>query len=186
MDKRAARRELFAATRNLPVEARAAHSAAICEWLARDEVFLRARSVYSFFSLPAEPDLSPLVAAFSGKRWAFSRVTPDDRICFHEMSQVGEAIQGDHGIPEPDPRRHVEVSPLEADLFLIPGVGFDPVGHGRLGRGKGHYDRYLAPVRAGAEGAHLVGVAFSVQLVRLTPEAHDVAMDRILTESGWS
>lgn len=186
MDKRGARRELFARTRRLSVEERAAHSEAICEWLARDEVFLRSRSVYSFLALPAEPDLSPLVAAFPDKRWAFSRVTADDRICFHEMSQVGEAIQGDHGIREPDPRRHREVSPLEADLFLIPGVGFDPIGHGRLGRGKGHYDRYLAPVRTGADEPHLVGIAFSVQLIDLLPEAHDIPMDRILTEAGWS
>jgi 5,10-methenyltetrahydrofolate synthetase len=186
MDKRGARRELFARTRRLSLEARAASSAVICGWLARDDFFLRARSVYSFLALPAEPDLSPLVAAFPDKRWAFSRVTPDDHICFHEMAQVDDAIQGDHRIREPDPRRHREVSPLEADLFLIPGVGFDPIGHGRLGRGKGHYDRYLGSVRAGAEGAHLVGIAFAVQLIELLPEAHDIPMDRILTEAGWS
>jgi 5,10-methenyltetrahydrofolate synthetase len=186
MDKRAARRELFARTHHLSVEARLANSAAICEWLTRDELFLRARSVYSFLALPAEPDLSPLVAAFPDKSWAFSRVTPEDRICFHEIAQVGEAIQGDHGIREPDPRRHREVSPLEADLFLIPGVGFDPIGHDRLGRGKGHYDRYLAMVRTGVDRTHLVGVAFSVQLIDLLPEAHDIPMDRILTEAGWS
>jgi 5-formyltetrahydrofolate cyclo-ligase len=186
MDKRVARRELFARTRRLSVETRAANSREICGWLARDELFLRARSVYSFLALPAEPDLSSLVATFPEKRWAFSRVTPDDRICFHEMAQVDEAIQGDHGIREPDPRTHREVSPLAADLFLIPGVGFDPIGHVRLGRGKGHYDRYLAVVRTGGHEAHLIGIAFAVQLVDLLPEAHDIPMDRILTEIGWS
>jgi 5-formyltetrahydrofolate cyclo-ligase len=103
MDKRGARRELFARTRRLSVEERAVHSEAICEWLARDEIFLQSRSVYSFLALPAEPDLSPLVAAFPDKRWAFSRVTPDDRICFHEMAQVDDAIQGDHRNPGAGP-----------------------------------------------------------------------------------
>lgn len=186
MDKRAARRELFARTRRLSVETRAASSTAICGWLARDEIFRRSRSVFSFLALPAEPDLTSLVAAFPGKNWAFSRVTSDERICFHEMTRVDEAILGNHGIREPDPSRHREVSPHEADLFLIPGVGFDAVGHIRLGRGKGHYDRYLAPIRAGAGGAHLIGVAFSVQLMDLSPEAHDIPMDRIVTECGWS
>lgn len=107
-------------------------------------------------------------------------------MCFHVMKNVDDAILGSHGIREPDSSRHPEISPLEIDFFLVPGVGFDPSCGTRLGRGKGHYDRYLAEVRLRKDPAHFVGVAFSLQLLPLAAEGHDIPMDRILTEIGWS
>jgi 5-formyltetrahydrofolate cyclo-ligase len=102
------------------------------------------------------------------------------------MRGTGEAVMGSHGILEPDPTRHPEASPLDADLFLIPGVGFDPVTGTRLGRGKGHYDRYLSVARIKPLPAERVGVAFSIQCLDLVPEDHDIAMDRIVSEAGWA
>jgi 5-formyltetrahydrofolate cyclo-ligase len=186
MDKRETRRELFARVRKLSTADRAGYSAAIRKWLEKDDTFLRAEVVFSFLALPGEPDLAPLVTAFPRKRWAFSRVTPEDRLTFHAMRCVDEAVTGLHGLREPDAGRHPEASPLEADLFLIPGVGFDPVTGVRLGRGRGHYDRYLAIARGKPKPAGFVGVAFSVQLRELVAEAHDIPMDRVLSEDGWN
>jgi 5-formyltetrahydrofolate cyclo-ligase len=186
MDKRETRRELFARIRKLPAADRAGHSAAIREWLEMDDNFRKAEVVFSFLALPGEPDLAPLVAAFPGKQWAFSRVSSEDRITFHTMRGTDEAIRGSHGILEPDPGRHPEASPLDADLFLIPGVGFDPVTGTRLGRGKGHYDRYLSVARTKPIPAELIGVAFSIQLHDLVPEEHDIPMDRVVSETGWA
>lgn len=186
MDKRETRRELFARIRELSAADRAGHSAAIREWLKQDDSFQRAEVVFSFLALPGEPDLGPLVAAFPLKRWAFSRVTPQGRLTFHTMRCVEEAAMGIHGILEPDAERHPEVSPLEAELFLIPGVGFDPITGVRLGRGKGHYDRYLSVARGKPKPAEFVGVAFSTQLIKLVAEAHDIPMDRVVSEDGWN
>lgn len=186
MDKRQARRELFARIRKLTFGERQLHSATIRAHLRRDDFFQRSGFVFSFLSLPGEPDLVPLVSDFPEKRWAFSRVTSEGTLVFHEMRDPSEASVGDHGIREPDPALHPEVSPLDADFFLVPGVGFDPVGHARLGRGRGHYDRYLARARERAVPATLAGVAFSTQFLPITPEPHDIPMDRVLSETGWS
>jgi 5-formyltetrahydrofolate cyclo-ligase len=187
MDKRQTRRDLFARLRGLSVAEQLTASASIRLFLGEDPLFQRARTVFSFLSLPGEPDLAPLIDQFPEKRWAFPRVTTEDRICFHFMSHPGETHTGVHGIREPDPLRHPIAAAGEADLFLIPGVGFDPSSGARLGRGKGHYDRYLAAAIEARvhEPAHLTGVAFSTQFVELETEAHDIPMHRMVSERGW-
>ena len=185
MDKRSLRRELFSRIRALTPEERRIRSSRVCEALASDPHFLESRVIFAFLPLPGEPDLKPLARSVPGQVWAFPRVTREDRLVFHRMDRIAEGTPGDFGILEPDPARHPEVSPLSADLILVPGVGFDPSNRARLGRGKGHYDRFLAPCLASPKRPHLIGVAFSVQLETIPSEVHDVPMDRLLTDEGW-
>jgi 5-formyltetrahydrofolate cyclo-ligase len=75
--------------------------------------------------------------------------------------------------------RHVAVD--EIDLFVIPGLAFDRHG-GRLGYGKGYFDRLL---RLAGPDALLVAVAFECQLFDAVPVLpHDVRADTIVTESS--
>ncbi len=180
MDKGSLRQELFSRIRALSAEARRDASARICAWLAEDADFRSAGTVLAYLALPGEPDLGPLIAAFPRKRWAFPRIAPGERIVFHFVERSAETRPGACGILEPDPDRHAPLAGEAADLVLVPGVGFDPATRARLGRGKGHYDRFLA----GMPFSRPVGVAFSTQLVELAPEPHDVPMHRILTEEG--
>ena len=65
----------------------------------------------------------------------------------------------------------------EPEWFLVPGVGFDLNG-GRLGRGKGFYDRYLAE-----KNVLTIGIAWTQQIVEKIPvDQHDCHMDFIITE----
>ena len=50
--------------------------------------------------------------------------------------------------------------PVEPDLILVPLIAVDGRGT-RLGRGKGHYDRVLAPLKR--KGARLIGVGWRLQ-----------------------
>jgi 5-formyltetrahydrofolate cyclo-ligase len=86
-------------------------------------------------------------------------------------------IAGPFGIREPDPENWESASPEEIDLALIPGLAFDPMG-GRLGRGKGFYDRLLGnPAFRGIK----VGLAWEWQLVDEVPgAAHDIRMDIVI------
>jgi len=82
------------------------------------------------------------------------------------------------GIREPGPDR-APVSASEIDVFVVPGLMFDRAGR-RLGRGGGHYDRYLEQRRTDAT---TIGICFVEHLVdELPADSWDVAMDLIVTD----
>lgn len=102
---------------------------------------------------------------------------------FH-LEAMDELAEGAHKILEPRqelrslPNKRVQ--PEELDFVLVPGTAFDPRG-GRMGQGKGYYDRLLARVRPDAP---LVALAFDCQIFEEIPvSAHDVFMDAVVTES---
>jgi 5-formyltetrahydrofolate cyclo-ligase len=86
---------------------------------------------------------------------------------------------GPFGISQP-PLHAAEVSP---DVVLVPLVAIDVLGT-RVGRGKGHYDRVLAPLRR--KGARLIGVGWGFQLVGETVPADpwDVPLDAFASPDG--
>lgn len=74
-----------------------------------------------------------------------------------------------------------QVQPEELDLIMVPGVAFDRRG-GRMGHGFGYYDKLLEHARPDCP---LVALAFECQFFDEIPtQAHDVFMDKILTESA--
>lgn len=180
IDKRAMRRNCFAAIKSLSPEYKAGASEAICQHIMESPAFRDARVVFSYLSLPGEPDLSTLSETHPEKTWAFSRVRTDgERLAFHEVQSPDLLREGDYGFLEPDPKICPEVA--TPDLVLVPGVGFDPSNGARLGRGKGHYDRFLSPHRGKVA---VFGICFAVQISELEPESHDIPMDAVFCEDG--
>jgi 5-formyltetrahydrofolate cyclo-ligase len=83
--------------------------------------------------------------------------------------------RGTHGILEP--LRAPAAAPHDLRVVVVPGVAFDARG-GRLGHGRGHFDRLLAEGRA-----LRIGLCFENRLVEAVPmESHDVPMDVVATE----
>ena len=72
------------------------------------------------------------------------------------------------------------------DVVFLPLVGFDR--HGvRLGMGGGYYDRAFSfrRLRSSWHAPLLVGIGYASQEVeRITPAAHDVLLDLVITERG--
>jgi 5-formyltetrahydrofolate cyclo-ligase len=100
------------------------------------------------------------------------------------LEDMSELVEGAYKILEPKTELRElaakKVRPEELDLVMVPGTAFDPRG-GRMGQGKGYYDRLLATARPDAP---LVGMAFDCQVFDEIPVApHDVFMDLVLTES---
>ena len=86
---------------------------------------------------------------------------------------------GFRGIREPADRSGTGVDPRKLDLAVVPGTAFDLSGN-RLGRGGGHYDKFLPRLR---DGAARIGLAFECQIMeRIVGEPHDVKMDAVITE----
>lgn len=101
---------------------------------------------------------------------------------FH-LEDMSELVEGAYRILEPKAelrdQPHKKVQPEELDLVMVPGTAFDARG-GRMGQGKGYYDRLLFRARPEAP---LVALAFECQMFPEIPvAAHDVFMDLVLTE----
>lgn len=135
--------------------------------------------VATYASLPGEVDLSALVKRHPNHHWAFPKVTAAGELRFyHVMDPARDLAPGAFGIMEP----HEELPNItipEIDAFLCPGIAFDTRG-GRLGRGRGFYDRILASARP---DAFKIGVCFGFQQVPDTfAEPHDVPMDEVIAD----
>lgn len=130
-----------------------------------------------FRALPGEVDLSEITARHRDRRWVYPRVAGDELVFHRVENPAADLVPGTMGIREPSPHLpRVEVG--EIDAFLCPGLAFDARG-GRLGRGRGFYDRTLARARP---DAWKMGVCFPQQLVPDTfSQAHDIPMDGVLT-----
>ena len=131
-----------------------------------------------YHPLADEPDLLPVMDLLPGRVWYFPQIA-DDTMSFHRVASLAEDLTpGAFGIPEPKP----SIPPAEPgsiQAFFCPGLAFEKSGGGRLGRGKGYYDRYLGQCD---QAALRVGVTFPERLVNDTfAEPHDVRMHDVLS-----
>jgi 5-formyltetrahydrofolate cyclo-ligase len=144
--------------------------AALQTWLLAHPA-LRTIAVYS--PLPGEVDLSPVLTRLPEIDWVYPKII-GHHLTFHAGDRL---LPGAHGILEP----HADTPEIplgKIDAFICPGLAFDPRG-GRLGRGRGFYDRMLANARP---DAIKLGVCFEIQWVADTfPEPHDILMDRVIS-----
>lgn len=100
------------------------------------------------------------------------------------LEDMSELVEGAYKILEPkEELRQLaakKIQPEQLDLVMVPGTAFDLRG-GRMGQGKGYYDRLLARARPDAP---LVAMGFDCQIFEEIPvAAHDVFMDLVLTET---
>lgn len=146
---------------------------ALGSWLARNPGIV---TLSVFSPLPDEPDLTDVVLAHPERSWVYPRVE-GDLLVFHRVVDPASGLRpGRFGIPEPSIDLEV-IEPWDIDAFLCPGMAFDRRG-GRLGRGRGFYDRILAKARP---DALRLGVCFPDQVVAdIHGEPHDIRMHELL------
>jgi 5-formyltetrahydrofolate cyclo-ligase len=169
-------RRAFSATEKTPAEQR------MLKFLQSWEIFRQAKTIHIFISKTDEPDTSPIIESAweSGKTVAVPCVVPESFELFHsQLKSFEDLSSGALGVLEPSPEGRIAMNPESFDLVIIPGVAFDRQG-GRLGYGKGYYDRFLEQT-----AAFRLALAFNFQVLEKVPtEKHDVPMNGILTESG--
>lgn len=175
------RRALRARLAAMSEDERRRRSAVACALLIATPEFARARAVMIYLSTPAEVDTAPIAlrAWQEGKTVAAPLVNWEQRHMLPvEITSLRDGLTvADHGISQP---AGGPVVPLDAlDLVIVPGLGFSPDG-GRIGRGMGFYDRFLAQREfAGAR----CGLAFEEQVVDRMPLLdHDVRLSMLVTD----
>lgn len=155
-------------------------SYAACETLIGLDEYRNAQVVMLYLPIPQEVD--PVEIALHA--WQDGKIVLAPKVNWTQRHMLAMRIRsfddgvvdGQYGIREPEGG---EVWPNEEiDLIVIPALAFDNSG-GRLGRGGGFYDRFLAE-----PGTHGIacGLGFDIQVVDELPiSEHDHPIDMLVT-----
>lgn len=177
-DKAALRRSLIALRRSIAGDLRAQHDSAIG---SRITAWWRSHPVPVlgvYWPIRHEPDLHAAYAelAAAGTQLALPVVVAADApLQFAAWTPGMPLVEDAFGVAIPAGT----LQPLQPQALLIPCVGFNATGF-RLGYGGGFYDRTLE--------AHprpfTLGIAYACTRADFGADAHDVALDAIVTEEG--
>lgn len=171
--KRLLRAEIRRLKSQFSAAALAAKSLRVIEKLEAEPLFRAARAPMLYWSLPDEVCTHALIAKVLAEKRVVLPTVVGDELRPVELRSVADLREGAFHILEP---AGCAVSDGEIDLIVLPGMAFSPDG-GRLGRGRGYYDRFLSccPV------VPTVGLAFDFQVVSHVPaEPHDVKIGKVL------
>ena len=177
-DKAALRRTLLAHRQAIPAEVRAQWNAAISTrvlawWNANPVQML---GVY--WPIRGEPDLRPVYANLieRGVQLALPVVTDKDApLRFVRWHPDAAMIKDAYGVMAPQDVSNA----VQPDALLIPCVGFNAANI-RLGYGGGFYDRTLAI----SPRSLAVGIAYACCRGEFSGDAHDIALDVVITEES--
>lgn len=151
--------------------------------------FHRASTVMAYCGFGSEIDTTPLLQAIieSRKTLVLPKVNRAlARLGIFRVEDFGaDLVAGVWGISEPNTEICAPVAPEEIDLVVVPGAAFDRQG-GRIGYGKGYYDKLLASCKhAAGRYPQTIAAAYETQVVDAVPmESHDVPIDILVTELG--
>lgn len=177
--RKAKRAELIAARESWTSEQRAAWSERIAATL-EEGIPIPAGAVVGF----CWPHKSEFDARFVVRRWRERGATAalpavvekTGPLQFRHWWPGAPMKPGVYDIPVPE---GTEI--LAPDIAIVPMNGFDAQGY-RLGYGGGYFDRTLAALE---RRVLAVGVAYeALRLTTIHPQAHDIPMDFVVTESG--
>lgn len=153
--------------------------------------FQRAKTVMFYVSFRSEVETEKMTRnALKLKKKIVIPVVHGEKIVVSEIKNLKkELTKGSFGIKEPKKEFRRRVNQKEIDLVVVPGVVFDKRG-GRLGYGRGYYDRFLRSKSIKSRMSRsrqcaLIGLAFDLQIARKIPLVKgDMKVDKIVTESG--
>lgn len=173
------RKELRQRLKGLGLEERRRASVEILEQLFKHPQFIQAQSLLTYIALASEVWTRSIVEeAFKrGKKVYVPRMDlVRKRIRPVEIRSLEGLKKSSYGILEPPLNEKRIGKPEDLDLVIVPGLGFDRSG-GRIGRGKGYFDRFLRE----ASKAYKIGLAFECQVVDKVPLGErDITMNKVL------
>lgn len=170
----------------LSINERREKSAEIWRLLKEEAVYQNAGIILVYMDYRSEVMTTGLVEELFEKKEkrVFAPKVEGMDIRFYEVYGMEEFRDGYQGIREPEGEESrlftAQMTAQEECLLLVPGAVFDRE-RGRMGYGKGFYDRYLAAFPE----LHSAALAFECQIAKRVPiEAHDKKPDIIVTDKG--
>jgi 5-formyltetrahydrofolate cyclo-ligase len=182
------RKRVIAAREGLGAEERTGKSRAICKALASDPQFARAKAIVMYVEVGAEVATRECIREMfaSGKRVLLTYGNEDGSLGIGEITDIDrDLVQGPFKVWEPAKSLRDNFFKTDVQFVVCPGVAYDIYG-GRLGRGRGSYDRFCKDLK---HRVPLFGLAFDCQILdkndKLPFDYHDIVMDQVITESGY-
>lgn len=139
-----------------------------------------AQSIGLYFPIKNEVDTCSIFknATATGKDVYYPRVD-GHLLSFHEVNRVESLKTGTFWVPEPN-ENSPAISTEDLDLLIIPGLVFNLAG-GRIGYGKGFYDRSAKFVKLEKR----IALAYSFQIQNSIPvSTSDADIGYLITELG--
>lgn len=181
--KAALRLERLALRDSMAPDARIEASLAMLDHAGDAIEFDPGQVISGFWPIRSEVDIRPLMARLRerGARLCLPAILDKQTIVFRELVPGAPIVETGFGTTGPAQDAPI----LDPGIMLVPLAAFDRTGH-RIGYGAGYYDRAIARLRSKGHMPRLIGIAFDCQEVASVPaEPHDVALDALLTESGF-
>ena len=158
--------------KNMTEEEKKKESEDVMMKLENTQQFKSAKTILLFHSLPDEVCTHELIEKYASKKKILLPVIDGEK--WHIREYKGDLKTGEYNIQEPTGVNYYDYGSI--DLVVVPGVCFDK-DKGRVGRGKGYYDRILKEIKA-----FKIGICFDCQLLSKVPaEEWDVKMDQVMT-----
>ncbi len=174
MNKADWRKHIKNQLRNLPQAEKTRQSGEVQQRLEQMPVFVQAKTVLLFWSLPDEVCTHRLIEKWAKTKTILLPVVAGEELHLRKFCSADTMSCGCFNIQEPAAENFTDFDSI--DLAIIPAQAFDKSGT-RLGRGKGFYDRLLPQIKAPK-----TGICFDFQLIdNLPSDAWDVKMDYIIT-----
>ena len=192
LDKEQARRDFLQHRRAMDRSRRAAAARDLADLGLQGarELLPAGGTVACYLSVGTEPGTAELIDALhtSGYQVVVPVCEPDRQLSWCYWTPGIEMVPGLHtSLQEPAGPRYSAAELPGLDLVFVPALAADDAG-GRMGKGGGYYDRFLARLRAAGNAAPAVAVVFEQEFVpagsfETTPL--DAAVDAVLTPDAW-
>ena len=174
LSKESIRKDFIRKRNALSNEAVSALSKKIVEHIRHMEEYKSAKTVAIYYPMNQEVDLLELCR--DDKLFCFPKVISYPNAMMDFFEQGTEFEVSAFGIHEPTGNY---ISSQDIDLFLVPGVAFSKDG-GRIGYGKGFYDKYLCDLKQDK-----IGVLYHFQLIdSFELSDFDKRLDALVSEEG--
>lgn len=175
------REEMKNNRRNMTVEEVLLKSEQAQNLFLQSRQYNTAKSVMVYIPLGNEVNTSKIIEdAFKSGKNVLVPVTDSEtyEISAYQITKDTEFEKGTFSVNEP--KEKVFFDKNNIDVVLVPGIAFDRLG-GRVGFGKGCYDKFLKGTKAVK-----IGFCYDFQLIdRIETSETDISMDYIITEKEF-